>query len=43
MLLILFDLYCVGIAEHVSLFEEQDIDGDVQVPVKGHHALVDII
>ncbi|KAK7192902.1 hypothetical protein DPSP01_005113 [Paraphaeosphaeria sporulosa] len=31
-----------GIAEHANFFEEQDIDGDVKLPVKGLHALVDI-
>jgi NAD(P)-dependent dehydrogenase (short-subunit alcohol dehydrogenase family) len=31
-----------GIAEHANFFEEQDIDGDLKLPVKGLHALVDI-
>ncbi|KAJ4348380.1 uncharacterized protein N0V89_009754 [Didymosphaeria variabile] len=31
-----------GIAEHASFFEEQDTNGDVKLPVKGLHALVDV-
>ncbi|KAL1602780.1 hypothetical protein SLS60_006201 [Paraconiothyrium brasiliense] len=31
-----------GIAEHANFFEEQDINGDVKLPVKGLHALVDV-
>lgn len=31
-----------GIAEHSNFFQEQDIGGEVKLPVKGMHALVNI-
>lgn len=31
-----------GIAEHANFFEEEDEEGEVKLPVKGLHALVDI-